>query len=127
MNFSTSKTGTNSTCSLSKDNKSTSTGSNGTNRLPMVKCRYCNQNAGFLRKQHGPCRDLHATGIQEITKLAAQAADTHTFNEAAFRQILGPSPSAHDPPTWTSGMPSKTAPRIPRPWPPSTRHRLTAS
>ena len=54
----------------------------------MGTCRYCGQNAGFRRKQHGQCRDLHATGIQEMTKLATQAACTHTFNEAALRQTL---------------------------------------
>ena len=31
----------------------------------------------------------HQTGIQEMTKLTAQAAGAHTFNEAALRQILG--------------------------------------
>ena len=39
----------------------------------MGMCRYCGQNAGFLRKQHGQCRDLHATGIKEMTQLAAQS------------------------------------------------------
>ena len=52
-------------------------------------CRYCNQSAGFLRKQHGPCRDLHAQGIREMTELAAQAAGTTGFNEAALRNTLG--------------------------------------
>ena len=54
----------------------------------MGMCRYCGQNAGFLRKQHSPCRDLHTTGIQEMTQLAAQTASAHTFNEAALRQTL---------------------------------------
>ena len=54
----------------------------------MGMCRYCGQNAGFLRKQHSPCRDLHTTGIQEMTQLAAQATSAHTFNEAALRQTL---------------------------------------
>ena len=51
-------------------------------------CRYCNQSAGFLRKQHGQCRDLHTAGIQEMTQLAAQAAGTSSFNEQALRQTL---------------------------------------
>ena len=34
----------------------------------MGTCRYCGQNAGFLRRQHGQCDDLHATGIQEMTQ-----------------------------------------------------------
>ena len=54
----------------------------------MATCRYCGQNAGFLRKQHGQCRDLHATGIQEMTQLAAQAAGTSSFNETALRSTL---------------------------------------
>ena len=54
----------------------------------MGMCRYCGQNASFLRKQHSPCRDLHTTGIQEVTQLAAQAASSHVFNEAALRQSL---------------------------------------
>ena len=55
----------------------------------MATCRYCGQNAGFLRKQHGQCRDLHATGIQEMTQLAAQAAGTPpVFNETALRSTL---------------------------------------
>ena len=51
-------------------------------------CRYRGQKAGFLRKQHSPCHDLHTAGIQEMTQLAAQAASAHTFNEAALRQTL---------------------------------------
>ena len=51
-------------------------------------CRYCNQNAGFLRRQHGQCRDLHATGIREMTQLAAQATGTASFNETALRNTL---------------------------------------
>ena len=47
--------------------------------------RYCGQNASFLRKQHGPCRDLHTTGIQEMTQLPAGTAG---FNEAALRNTL---------------------------------------
>ena len=44
-------------------------------------CRYCGQNTGFLRKQHSPCRDLHTTGIQEMTQLAAQAAGSAFYND----------------------------------------------
>ena len=54
----------------------------------MATCRYCNQSAGFLRKQHGLCRDLHATGIKEMTQLAALAAGTAGFNETALRSTL---------------------------------------
>ena len=54
----------------------------------MGTCRYCGQNAGFLRKQHGQCRELHAAGIQEMTELAALAAGTAGFNETALRSTL---------------------------------------
>ena len=52
----------------------------------MATCRYCNQPAGFLCRQHGQCCDLHAEGIREMTQLAAQAAG---FNETALRSTLG--------------------------------------
>ena len=51
----------------------------------MDTCQYCGQSAGFLRKQHSQCRDLHATGIQEMTQLAA---GTTGFNETALRNTL---------------------------------------
>ena len=54
----------------------------------MGTCRYCNQSAGFLRKQHGQCRDLHTAGMNEMTQLAAQAAGTSGFNETALRTTL---------------------------------------
>ena len=55
----------------------------------MGTCRYCNQNAGFLRKQHGLCHDLHDQGSLEMTQLASQAAGTAGFNETALRSTLG--------------------------------------
>ena len=54
----------------------------------MGTCHYCQQPAGFLRRQHGQCRDLHTTGVQEMTQLAAQAAGTAGFNETALRNTL---------------------------------------
>ena len=54
----------------------------------MGTCLYCGNKAGFLRKQHPQCRDLHASGVQEMTLLAAQAASTTGFNEAALRSTL---------------------------------------
>ena len=54
----------------------------------MGTCRYCGQNAGFLRKQHGQCRELHAKGIKEMTELAALAAGTAGFNETPLRSTL---------------------------------------
>ena len=68
----------------------------------MGTCRYCNQNAGFLRKQHGPCRDLHTQGIQEMTQLAAQAdrnlpsviTGSTTLDRASADRITGLARSA---------------------------------
>ena len=54
----------------------------------MGTCRYCGQNAGFLRKQHGQCRDLHTAGIREMTQIAAQAAGSPEFNETVLRSTL---------------------------------------
>ena len=54
----------------------------------MSMCRYSNQNAGFLRKQHRQCRDLRSTGIQEMVQLDALAAGTAGFNETAHRSTL---------------------------------------
>ena len=54
----------------------------------MGTCRYCNQSAGFLRKQHGQCRDLHAQGMRERPQLTSQAAGTAGFNETALRNTL---------------------------------------
>ena len=55
----------------------------------MGTCRHCGQKAGFLRKQHSQCRDLHITGVQEMTQLAAQAAGTAGLNETSLRSTLG--------------------------------------
>ena len=54
----------------------------------MGACRYCGQDAGFLRKQHGECRDRHRAGIEEMVNLVAQSAGTDNFNETALRQTL---------------------------------------
>ena len=40
----------------------------------MGTCRYCGQNASFLRKRHTQCRELNASGFQEMIQLAAQAS-----------------------------------------------------
>ena len=54
----------------------------------MGTCRYCGQDAGFLRKQHGQCRDLHTAGIQEMTQIVAGAAGSPGFNETVLRSTL---------------------------------------
>ena len=55
---------------------------------PPGTCRYCHQKSGFLSWHHKQCRDLHTTGIQEMTQLAAQAAGTSGFSETALRSTL---------------------------------------
>lgn len=51
----------------------------------MPNRRYCGQKADFLRRQHSQCRDFHATGIREMTQLAAQATG---FKETVLRNTL---------------------------------------
>ena len=55
---------------------------------PPGTCRYCHQKSGFLSWHHKQCCDLHTTGIQEMTQLAAQAAGTDGFSETALRSTL---------------------------------------
>ena len=45
--------------------------------------RYCGQNARLLRGQHSLCRDLYATGIQEMTQLPAALDSEHNAVGAA--------------------------------------------
>ena len=62
-------------------------------------CRHCGQKTGFLQRDHPQCRQTHQAGMNEMTQLAAQAASSHTFNEAALRQTLGTAhrKARHDP------------------------------
>lgn len=39
-----------------------------------MKCAYCNQDAGFLRRQHEQCHDAHETGVAQMIDLSAAAA-----------------------------------------------------
>lgn len=38
----------------------------------MGQCRYCKQSAGFLRSQHGECRERHESGTREIVSLVSE-------------------------------------------------------
>ena len=51
-------------------------------------CRHCGRQTGLIQRDHPECRQTHQASIQEMTKLAAQAATAHTFNETALRQTL---------------------------------------
>ena len=51
-------------------------------------CRHCGQQASILQRNHWECQQTHTVGFTDMVQLAAQAASTHTFNEAALRQTL---------------------------------------
>ena len=53
------------------------------------QCRYCGQNARLLRGQHSLCRDLYATGIQEMTQLpAALDSEYNAVGAAKLRKTI---------------------------------------
>ena len=52
------------------------------------RCRYCEQQAGVLQRDHPECRDTYQAGIQEMVSLVTKAATDHSFNETALRQSL---------------------------------------
>ena len=54
----------------------------------MGNCAYCGQRAGFLRRKHRDCEDVHRRGVVEMAALAQQAASTGEFNANALRQNL---------------------------------------
>ncbi len=39
-----------------------------------MKCTYCNQDAGFLKRQHEQCYDAHETGVARMIDMSAAAA-----------------------------------------------------
>lgn len=39
-----------------------------------MKCTYCNQDAGFLRRQHERCHDAHENGVAQMIDQSAAAA-----------------------------------------------------
>ena len=51
-------------------------------------CRFCNQKAGILSREHSQCRRTFQTGWQEMVNLAAEAAKTHQFDEKSLRLAL---------------------------------------
>ena len=51
-------------------------------------CRFCNQKAGILRREHQGCRRTHQAGWNEMVQLAAQAAASRTFDEKSLRLNL---------------------------------------
>ena len=57
-------------------------------RFAAGTCRYCQQKAGILSRDHPECDHAHQSGWNKMVSLAAEAATTHSFNEAALRQSL---------------------------------------
>ena len=51
-------------------------------------CPLCHQRAGIRSREHTQCRQAHDAGFQEMTALAAKAAQDHTFNEKTLRLTL---------------------------------------
>ena len=54
----------------------------------MPNCPYCGQKAGFFRRQHPDCRELHRAGIQQMTDIVSMPVGTPDFSEQALRQTL---------------------------------------
>ncbi len=54
-------------------------------------CHHCGQQAGILQRTHSGCRQTHQTGIQDMTKLAAQAAVPTPSTKLPFARPSRPS------------------------------------
>ena len=54
----------------------------------MGRCRYCGENAGFLRSQHGECGERHDEGVRRMTDLVAEAATASDFSRDALVRSL---------------------------------------
>ena len=51
-------------------------------------CRFCGQKAGVLSRSHSGCRRTFDIGFQEMVKLAAEAARTHSRGGKSLRLSL---------------------------------------
>ena len=51
-------------------------------------CRFCNQKAGILSREHPECCRTHQAGWDEMVRLAADAARSHEFNPNSLRVSL---------------------------------------
>ena len=49
---------------------------------------FCNQQAGILSREHQGCRRTHQADWNEMVRLAASAAASHTFDEKTLRISL---------------------------------------
>lgn len=50
----------------------------------MGDCRHCGKPAGLLRRRHRDCEDVHRRGRRRVVELAADAAASDEFSEAAL-------------------------------------------
>ncbi len=51
----------------------------------MARCRFCAEDAGFLRRQHGDCRDAFERAYADVSAVAAEAAQSHQFDAGGVR------------------------------------------
>ena len=51
----------------------------------MGNCRHCGEKAGFLRKEHGGCKELHQSGWDEMVAVAMAEAESPAFSQSQLR------------------------------------------
>ena len=54
----------------------------------MANCIHCGEQAGFLRRKHKRCENIHRQGVAEMAALAQEAASGPEFSADAVRQRL---------------------------------------
>ena len=54
----------------------------------MGNCKYCGESAGFLRRTHKECQNIHREGREEMVAMVAQAAAGPDFNENSLLDNL---------------------------------------
>lgn len=54
----------------------------------MSNCKYCGQNAGFLRRSHKDCDSAYKSGRQQMVAFVAESATGPDFNETALLDSL---------------------------------------
>ena len=54
----------------------------------MGYCKYCGEQAGFLRKKHQACETVHRAGWDEMVAIAAESARAGEINAPSLRRRL---------------------------------------
>ena len=54
----------------------------------MGDCKYCGGKAGFFRRTHGECQEVHQRGWDEMVAVAAEAAEDPRFSHTQLRMQL---------------------------------------